>query len=60
MEWTSPKARPTPLDMQDPKPVRYLDRSTAPHVSTLILLAGISAMAMNVFLPSLPGMAAHF
>ncbi|OAN70842.1 multidrug effflux MFS transporter [Seohaeicola saemankumensis] len=46
--------------MQDPKPVRYLDRSTAPHVSTLILLAGISAMAMNVFLPSLPGMAAHF
>ena len=46
--------------MQDPNPVRYLDRSTAPHVSTLILLAGISAMAMNVFLPSLPGMAAHF
>lgn len=46
--------------MKDPKPVRYLDRSTAPHVSTLILLAGISAMAMNVFLPSLPGMAAHF
>lgn len=46
--------------MQDPKPVSYLDRSTAPHVSTLILLAGISAMAMNVFLPSLPGMAAHF
>ncbi|MDX5403475.1 MAG: multidrug effflux MFS transporter [Rhodobacterales bacterium] len=46
--------------MQDPVPVRYLDRSTAPHVTTLILLAGISAMAMNVFLPSLPGMAAHF
>jgi MFS transporter, DHA1 family, multidrug resistance protein len=46
--------------MQDPAPVRYLDRSTAPHVSTLILLAGISAMAMNIFLPSLPGMAAHF
>jgi MFS transporter, DHA1 family, multidrug resistance protein len=46
--------------MQDPIPVRYLDRSTAPHVSTLILLAGISAMAMNIFLPSLPGMAAHF
>lgn len=46
--------------MQDPIPVRYLDRSTAPHVTTLILLAGISAMAMNIFLPSLPGMAAHF
>jgi len=40
--------------------VRYLDRSTAPHVTTLILLAGISAMAMNIFLPSLPGMALHF
>lgn len=48
------------MPMQDPIPVRYLDRSTAPHVTTLILLAGISAMAMNIFLPSLPGMAAHF
>jgi MFS transporter, DHA1 family, multidrug resistance protein len=46
--------------MQEPKIVRYLDRSTAPHVTTLILLAGISAMAMNIFLPSLPGMALHF
>ena len=31
-----------------------------PHIATLILLAGISALAMNVFLPSLPGMAAYF
>ncbi|MBE1294973.1 multidrug effflux MFS transporter [Phycobacter azelaicus] len=31
-----------------------------PHIGTLILLAGISALAMNVFLPSLPGMAAYF
>ena len=46
--------------MQDPKTIRYLDRSTAPHVTTLILLAGISAMAQNIFLPSLPGMALHF
>lgn len=46
--------------MLDPKPIRYLDKATAPHVSTLILLAGISAMAMNIFLPSLPGMALHF
>ncbi|MFU8864774.1 MAG: multidrug effflux MFS transporter [Rhodobacterales bacterium] len=46
--------------MQDPTSVRYLDRFTAPHVTTLILLAGISAMAMNIFLPSLPGMALHF
>ena len=31
-----------------------------PHIGTLILLAGLSALAMNVFLPSLPGMAAYF
>ncbi len=41
-------------------PVRYLDPTTPPHTSTLILLAGIAALTMNVFLPSLPNMAAHF
>ncbi len=40
--------------------VRFLDRRTPPHILTLILLAGISALAMNIFLPSLPGMAAYF
>ncbi len=40
--------------------VRYLDRTTPPHISTLILLAGLGAMSMNVFLPSLPGMAIYF
>jgi DHA1 family bicyclomycin/chloramphenicol resistance-like MFS transporter len=40
--------------------VRYLDQTTPPHISTLILLAGLSALAMNIFLPSLPGMVAHF
>ncbi|MGH1578386.1 multidrug effflux MFS transporter [Planktotalea sp.] len=39
---------------------RFLDRSTPPHIITLILLAGIAALAMNVFLPSLPNMAAYF
>lgn len=39
---------------------RFLDRRTAPHILTLILLAGLSALAMNIFLPSLPGMTAHF
>ncbi|MBQ0748766.1 MAG: multidrug effflux MFS transporter [Roseovarius sp.] len=38
----------------------YLDRTTPPHISTLILLAGLSALAMNIFLPSLPGMTAYF
>jgi DHA1 family bicyclomycin/chloramphenicol resistance-like MFS transporter len=39
---------------------RYLDRATAPHISTLILLAGVSALTMNIFLPSLPTMAVYF
>ncbi|WP_101067381.1 multidrug effflux MFS transporter [Roseovarius salinarum] len=46
--------------MPDTPPVRFLDRSTPPHIATLILLAGISALAMNIFLPSLPGMTAYF
>lgn len=46
--------------MADLPPVRFLDRQTPPHVATLIMLAGISALAMNIFLPSLPGMTAYF
>jgi len=38
----------------------YLTPDSPPHISTLILLAGISALSMNIFLPSLPGMAAYF
>jgi MFS transporter, DHA1 family, multidrug resistance protein len=38
----------------------FLDRRTPPHISTLILMAGLSALTMNIFLPSLPGMAAYF
>ena len=40
--------------------IRFLDRHTPPHILTLVLLAGLSALAMNVFLPSLPRMTAHF
>ena len=40
--------------------VRFLDRTTPPHIATLVLLSGLSAAAMNVFLPSLPAMAIHF
>ncbi len=40
--------------------VRYLDRATPPHLSTLILLAGMSALAMNIHLPSLPGLAEYY
>ena len=40
--------------------VRFLDRTTPPHIATLILLAGMSAIVMNMFLPSLPNMTEHF
>ena len=39
---------------------RFLDRRTPPVLATLVLVAGLSALAMNIFLPSLPGMATWF
>ncbi len=39
---------------------RFLNRTTPPHVATLILMAGVGALSLNVFLPSLPSMAEHF
>ncbi|MGY6549743.1 MAG: multidrug effflux MFS transporter [Roseinatronobacter sp.] len=41
-------------------PPRLLDPRTPPHVMTLVALAAVSALSLNVFLPSLPTMAAHF
>lgn len=43
--------------MKDPI---FLNRHSPPKIITLILLAGLSALTMNIFLPSLPGMAAYF
>ena len=40
--------------------VRFLDRSTPPHIVTLILIAGISALNMSIFLPSLMVMTDYF
>ena len=40
--------------------VQFLDRASPPHISTLILLAGMAALAMNIFLPSLPAMTRYF
>ena len=45
--------------MQNYKDVRFLNRSTPPHILTLILLASISALTMNIFLPSLPNIASE-
>jgi len=41
------------------KPV-WLDKSTPPHVVTLVAIAGIGALSMNIFLPALPAMALFF
>ena len=38
----------------------FLNRLTPPHITTLILLGGLGALSMNVFLPSLPAMADYF
>jgi len=39
---------------------RLYDRSTPPHITTLVMVTAIGALSMNVFLPSLPGMARYF
>lgn len=36
------------------------DRTTPPHILTLVIATAVSALATNVFLPSLPGIARHF
>lgn len=57
---------PTPVSGPDPQALpalpaaRLFDRHSPPHVLTLVLMAGLSALTMNIFLPSLPGMAVHF
>ncbi|MCR8827125.1 multidrug effflux MFS transporter [Photobacterium sp. TY 1-4] len=47
-------------EMQRIPTVRFLKRSTPPHLITLVMLAGMSAMVMNMFLPSLPNMTEYF
>ncbi|WP_298564965.1 multidrug effflux MFS transporter [uncultured Aliiroseovarius sp.] len=39
---------------------RFLDATTPPHVFTLTFVAAAATLSMNVFLPSLPGMALYF
>lgn len=46
--------------MSDAPVIRFLDRQTPPHVLTLVMVAGLAAMNMSVFLPSLPQMTAYF
>ncbi|NNU79653.1 multidrug effflux MFS transporter [Halovulum dunhuangense] len=37
-----------------------MDRRSAPGILTLVLIAGLGALSLNIFLPSLPSMAAYF
>ena len=36
------------------------NKKSPPHIATLILMSGLAALAMNIFLPSLPGMSEYF
>ncbi len=38
----------------------WLDSTTPPHITTLVATAGIAALNMNIFMPSLPSMATYF
>lgn len=40
--------------------VVFLKRSTPPHIATLVLISGVAALSMNIFLPSLAAMAVYF
>jgi DHA1 family bicyclomycin/chloramphenicol resistance-like MFS transporter len=40
--------------------IRFLDRTTPPHLITLVLITGISALNMSIFLPSLAAMTRYF
>ena len=40
--------------------IQFLNAGTPPHITTLILMSGISALTMNIFLPSLPAMTDYY
>jgi DHA1 family bicyclomycin/chloramphenicol resistance-like MFS transporter len=46
--------------MSDFRQATFLDRTSPPHIVTLVMLAGVGALAMNIFLPSLPSMTEYF
>lgn len=52
-------------DLPSPPPpavpvVRFLDRSTAPHLVTLVTIAALASLSMSFYLPSLPAMTDFF
>jgi MFS transporter, DHA1 family, multidrug resistance protein len=49
-------AMPTDAGLRRARP----SRETPPHIVTLVVLAGIAALNMNMLLPSLPSLARHY
>ncbi len=52
-----------PASMSDAtaiRPARFLDAASPPHILTLILATGLGSLALNLFLPSLPTIAAFY
>lgn len=58
ISFTTAKSRRSACNMTETSV--FLNRRTPPKIVTLTLLAGLSALTMNIFLPSLPGMAKWF
>jgi len=40
--------------------IRTFNKTTPPHIMTLVVVAATASVTTNIFLPSLPAMAAHF
>ena len=56
----NPPARFYVVGMNVEPPLRLSGSKSPPRIATLILLSGLSALCMNVFLPSLPNMTDYF
>lgn len=58
---TGPEDLTQPKTAIEPRQLsRFLKSDTPPHIVTLVLIAGLGALNMNVFLPSLPAMAEYY
>lgn len=51
---------PTDEEARPPSAAVWLDRRTPPHIATLVAVSAVSALNMNVILPSLPSLARHY
>lgn len=59
-----PRGEPMVTEVHEDDPPRqagaWLDRRTAPHIVTLVAVAAVAALNMNMILPSLPSLAREF